>query len=141
MRGLKLSLQVLSIDYDIVSNAFLQTLESAADLKRLVVHINGVSKDHPGTTDDAWLKFRSQHQNCELRVTLIHAYKEVKYLERILKSCMPLTHLKVFFCEYVSFFSLTSLFKLLIKLSTRILKCFSAKMQTFLTYPHYFKCP
>lgn len=95
--------QVLSVDYDIVSDLFLRTLENASDLKRLVVHVNGAAGNHPGTTNDAWSDFRAIHPACELRLTLVHAYQEVYILDEILKKNMPLSHLKVFFCEYVSY--------------------------------------
>lgn len=92
----------MSVDYDVLSDSFLQTLENASELKRLVVHINGIDDDHPGTTNTGWAKFKMDHPNCELRLTLVHAYQEVYTLNQILKRNMPLTHLKVFFCEYVS---------------------------------------
>lgn len=90
------------MDYDIVSDNFLNTLETAVELKRLVVHINGVDDNHPGTTNAAWQKFKMDHEGCELRLTMIHAYQEVHHLNLILKRNMPLSHLKVFFCEFVS---------------------------------------
>lgn len=90
------------MDYDVISDSFLQSLETAMELKRLVVHINGVDDNHPGTTNSAWQKFKMDHVNCELRLTLIHAYREVHKLNIILKRHMPLSHLKVFFCEFVS---------------------------------------
>lgn len=44
--------------------------------------------------------------NCELRLTLIHSYEAVDILHSdILKPSMPLTHLKAFFCEQVSWLS------------------------------------
>lgn len=72
------------------------------ELKRLVVHINGADKKHTGTSDYAWQKFIMDHKDCELRLTMIHAYHEIRNLNTILKRHMPLTHLKVFFCEFVS---------------------------------------
>lgn len=90
------------MDYDIVSDTFLHTLETAKELKRLVMHINGVVAKHPGTTNAVWQKFKMDHEDCELRVTMVHAYHEVHHLHLFLKRHMPLTHLKVFFCEFVS---------------------------------------
>lgn len=90
------------MDYDIVSDVFLHSLETAVELQRLVVHINGVDDNHPGTTVSGWQKFRIDHANCELRLTMVHAYQDVYNLNLILKRNMPLSHLKVFFCEYVS---------------------------------------
>lgn len=44
--------------------------------------------------------------NCGLRLSLIHSYDGVDVLHsKILKRAMPLTHLKVFFCEKVHFLS------------------------------------
>lgn len=39
---------------------------------------------------------------CELRLNLIHSYDGVEVLQsKILRPSMPLTHLRVFFCEQV----------------------------------------
>lgn len=44
--------------------------------------------------------------DCGLRLSLIHSYDGVDVLHsKILKRAMPLTHLKVFFCEKVHFLS------------------------------------
>lgn len=92
----------MSIDYDIMSDEFLKKMDGLLELRRLIVHVHGVDDEHVGTTESAWKHFKSQHKNCELRLTLIHAYEEVHFLENILKQNMPLSHLKVFFCETVS---------------------------------------
>lgn len=95
--------QVLSIDYDQLSDEFLYKLEAAKQLERLVVHLHGVRKNHPGTTNKAWDDFRQNHPTCEFRLTVIHAFKDIKSIhETVMRRFMPLSHLKVFFCESVS---------------------------------------
>lgn len=67
-----------------------------------MVHLHKIKKDHPGTTNEAWAKFRSQHPGCQLRLTIIHAFNDIESLhETVMRSKMPLSHLKVFFCEKV----------------------------------------
>ncbi|XP_018567418.1 F-box only protein 33 isoform X2 [Anoplophora glabripennis] len=96
-------LKVLSIDYDQLSDEFLYKLETAKQLERLVVHLHGVRKNHPGTTNKAWDDFRRGHPTCEFRLTVIHAFKDIKSIhETVMRRFMPLSHLKVFFCESVN---------------------------------------
>ncbi|XP_044263368.1 F-box only protein 33 isoform X2 [Tribolium madens] len=97
------NLKVLSIDFDQLSDTFLACLDTSTHLERLVVHLHGVREGHPGTTKAAWSDFKAKHPNCELRFNVIHSYDEVQHLhETILKDDMPLTHLRVFFCENVN---------------------------------------
>lgn len=101
------NLKIISVDYDYMSDIFLDSLRGAKHLERMVVHIHGLWDGHPGTTDRAWSNFVSQHPKCFLRLTLIHAYEAIHILDqRILHPSMPLSHLKVFFCEAVSFYSI-----------------------------------
>lgn len=98
-----LLLQVLSVDYDYVSDKFLESLNGASQLTRLIIHLHGFWEEHPGTTNEAWEQFVANHPQCQLRLTLIHAYEAVQNMhDQILHPSMPLTHLKVFFCEDVS---------------------------------------
>ncbi|KAJ8983369.1 hypothetical protein NQ317_010460 [Molorchus minor] len=93
-------LKVLSIDYDQLSDEFLCKLEKAKYLKRLVVHLHGVRKNHPGTTEKAWTDFQKAHPSCEFHLTIIHAFKDIENIhETVMRRSMPLSHLKVFFCE------------------------------------------
>ncbi|XP_025831431.1 F-box only protein 33 isoform X2 [Agrilus planipennis] len=97
------NLKILSIDYDALCDDVLDTLNGAENLKRLIVHVHGVWFGHPGTSNEAWAKFKQVHPTCEFRLTLIHAYEEVFHMENgILQIQMPLTHLKVFFCEHIN---------------------------------------
>ncbi|KAF5271299.1 hypothetical protein FQR65_LT05314 [Abscondita terminalis] len=98
------NLQILSIDYDVLDDDFLDSLEKASQLHRLIVHVHGVGDDHEGTSDEAWIRFKTVHPECQLRMSFIHAYDEqVIYMQDyILKSNMPLSHLKVFFCEHIN---------------------------------------
>lgn len=97
------SLKVLSIDYDILSDVFLDSLENANNLQRLIVHIHGVWTGHPATSEEAWMRFKLTHPDCQLRLSFIHAYDEVTRMQHdILRSNMPLSHIKVFFCEHIN---------------------------------------
>ncbi|GLV43555.1 uncharacterized protein CBL_04097 [Carabus blaptoides fortunei] len=94
------NIQILSVDYDYVSDKFLESLNGASQLTRLIIHLHGFWEEHPGTTNEAWEQFVANHPQCQLRLTLIHAYEAVQNMhDQILHPSMPLTHLKVFFCE------------------------------------------
>lgn len=100
---LLLLLQVLTVDYEVLDDMFLCNLGWAPHLKRLVIHINVIDDQHPGTTDAEWKRFTQNHPNCELRVNVTHVYEQIYDIHRVFKMNMPLSHLKVFFCEGVSF--------------------------------------
>ncbi|KAK9893105.1 hypothetical protein WA026_023826 [Henosepilachna vigintioctopunctata] len=96
-------LEILSIDYDELCDDFLNNLESAVNLKRLVVHLHSVRSKHPATSNGAWQDFRENHPSCELRLTVIHAFNDISNLHvSVLRKEMPLSHLKIFFCESVN---------------------------------------
>ncbi|KAL1493896.1 hypothetical protein ABEB36_009578 [Hypothenemus hampei] len=97
------NLQTLSIDYDQLSDQFLYNLKDAKNLQRVVVHLHAVPEKHLGTTNNAWKDFKNAHPRCLLRLTVIHAYVDIKTLHsRVLREDMPLSHIKVFFCEDIN---------------------------------------
>lgn len=101
------NLQALSIDYDQLSDRFLYNLEGARNLLRLVVHLHAIPKGHQGTSNTAWKDFKNAHPECMLRLTVIH-YTAIRSLHvQVLRDEMPLSHLKVFFCEDVSIFKVS----------------------------------
>ncbi|XP_071448888.1 F-box only protein 33-like [Hetaerina americana] len=105
-------LQVLSLDYDYVSDSLLEifTKPSNGGLKCLIIHVHGITKHHPNTSNQAWSLFCQYNPLCELRLTLIHSYDAVEILHSdILRPRMPLTHLKAFFCEQVNLATLNLL--------------------------------
>lgn len=86
-----------------MNDNLLKSLKGAKDLERLVVHVHGIWDGHPGTSEIAWTEFKKDNPKCLLRVSLIHAFEEVNNLhDQILRKNMPLSHLKVLFCENVS---------------------------------------
>ncbi|XP_011139498.1 F-box only protein 33 isoform X2 [Harpegnathos saltator] len=94
-------LSILTLDYEYVSDTLLKALDNGC-MQRLVIHVHGW-KDYPGTTNRAWQVFVQKNPQCELRLNLIHSYRGVKVLDSdILCAAMPLTHLKVLFCEGVN---------------------------------------
>lgn len=104
------NLQVLSVNYDYVNDDFLQVLCSCSSLKRIIIHIHSNVQDHPGTTDAKWTELVKYCPNVELRLNVIHAYYAALELEKtILKKAMPLTHLRLFFCETLNDNALNSL--------------------------------
>ncbi|XP_015592478.1 F-box only protein 33 [Cephus cinctus] len=95
-------LSYLTVDYDYVSNSLLEALDSGL-MERLVIHVHGYEEDHPGTTNNSWINFVGKNPHCELRLNLMHSYLAVTILDsHILQPAMPLTHLKVLFCETVN---------------------------------------
>uniref|UniRef100_A0A182T6R3 F-box domain-containing protein n=1 Tax=Anopheles maculatus TaxID=74869 RepID=A0A182T6R3_9DIPT len=97
------ALRVLTIDYDSLCDELLQTLQQLPLLRQLIVHVHGIDEDHFGLSEDAWANFRSKNPDAELHLTLVCAYEAVETLPtHILRPSMPLTHLKVLFCEKIN---------------------------------------
>lgn len=105
-----IQLKILSIDYDQLSDNFLYKLEGSKNLERLVVHLHTIPQGHQGTSNTAWKDFQKAHPQCLLRLSLIHAYNAIENLHvDVLREQMPLSHIKVFFCEDVNMEVLHSL--------------------------------
>ncbi|KAF3423071.1 hypothetical protein E2986_09938 [Frieseomelitta varia] len=93
---------ILTLDYEFLSNSLLRALNSGT-MERLVIHLHDWNYQYSGATDGSWQIFVQKNPKCELRLTLIHSYVGIENLDtNILRSAMPLTHLKVLFCENVN---------------------------------------
>lgn len=92
----------MSIDYDTLNEELLHAIE-ILPLKKLLICIHGLDRQHPGISETAWAAFADNFGNIELIVSLVYAYEAVEVLQvRILRQNMPITHLRVLFCDYVS---------------------------------------
>ncbi|XP_036336621.1 F-box only protein 33-like [Rhagoletis pomonella] len=96
------SLQVLSLDYDTLNDELLRAME-ILPLKKLLICIHGLDRQHPGISDVAWTRFGASFPNIELIVSLVYAFEAVEVLQvRILRHNMPITHLRVLFCDFMN---------------------------------------
>ncbi|XP_063984787.1 F-box only protein 33 isoform X2 [Diachasmimorpha longicaudata] len=103
------SLVVLTLDYEHLSDTLLESLTSG-NLERLVVHVHNWRDDQPSTSNVSWQRFVHNNKRCGLRLNLLHAYIGVTVLDSaILRPAMPLTHVKVLFCESVNLAALFNL--------------------------------
>ncbi|XP_076169743.1 F-box only protein 33 [Ptiloglossa arizonensis] len=95
-------LSILTLDYDFISDSLLKALDTGT-MERLVIHVHGWNEHYAGTTDSAWQIFVQKNPKCELRLNLLHSYVGIDMLHSdILRRSMPLTHLKVLFCENIN---------------------------------------
>lgn len=96
------SLQVLSLDYDTLNDEILKTLQ-ILPLKKFLICVHGVERTHPGISETAWAEFSSKFNNLDLILTLLYAYEAVELLQlSILRRSMPVTHLRVLFCNFMN---------------------------------------
>lgn len=94
-------LQVLSLDYDTLNDEFLKTLR-VLPLKKFMICVHGLDETHPGISENAWSEFSSRFETIDLILTLIYAYEAVDVLQhQIFRRSMPLSHLRVLFCNLV----------------------------------------
>ncbi|XP_003491682.1 F-box only protein 33 [Bombus impatiens] len=92
-------LSILTLDYEFLTNSLLKALDSGT-MERLVIHVHGWHYQFSDTTDGSWQSFVQKNPKCELRLNLLHSYVGIEKLDtNILRPSMPLTHLKVLFCE------------------------------------------
>lgn len=95
-------MKVLSLDYDTLNDELLHAME-VLPLKKLLICIHGLDRQHPGISDISWTRFGATFPKIELIVTLVYAFEAVEVLQvRILRPNMPITHLRVLFCDFVS---------------------------------------
>ncbi|XP_065334207.1 F-box only protein 33 [Cloeon dipterum] len=98
------ALTELSLDYDYLTDKMLQTLSGQGkDLRVLNVFVHGVDEDLLPPSNQSWTAFSKQNENCELRLCLLFSCEAVEFLSSgLLQPSMPLTQLKVLFCEMIS---------------------------------------
>lgn len=96
------SLQVLSLDYDTLNEDILKTIQ-ILPLKTFMICVHGLDLSHSGISETAWTEFSKKFKTIKLVLTLIYAYEAVEILHmNLLRRNMPITHLRVLFCKYVS---------------------------------------
>lgn len=96
------SLQVLSLDYDTLNGEVLQAIQ-LLPLKKFLICVHGLDREHPGISEQSWSTFATKFPGIELILYLVYAFEAVEVLQvRILRRSMPITHLRVLFCDYVS---------------------------------------
>lgn len=98
------SLQVLSLDYDTLNEELIQAIQ-ILPLKKFLICVHGLDREHPGISDRAWSEFAEVFPDIQLILSLVYAFEAVEVLQvRILRRSMPITHLRVLFCDYVNHF-------------------------------------
>ncbi|XP_039487857.1 F-box only protein 33 [Drosophila santomea] len=97
------ALQVLSLDYDTLSDELLHTIQ-VLPLRKLLIAVHGLdSEEHPDVSETAWSHFSGHFSSIELVLTLVYAYEAIELLQhRVLRSNMPVTHVRLLFCEQMN---------------------------------------
>jgi len=98
------NLQILSLDYDYVSNQLLQMLSThdRSPLQRLDIHVHSYEAETPMILDRCWLNLVRASPHLQVGLALLHSYEAVQNLLLILRPSMPLTHFKSFFCQSIN---------------------------------------
>ncbi|KAH8395223.1 hypothetical protein KR222_002789, partial [Zaprionus bogoriensis] len=97
------ALQVLSLDYDTLSDELLHTIQ-VLPLRKLLIVVHGLDREeHAGVSDAAWANFAMHFTDIDLVLTLLYAYEAVELLDRrIVGDHMPITHIRILFCELMN---------------------------------------
>ncbi|XP_030385297.1 F-box only protein 39 [Scaptodrosophila lebanonensis] len=95
-------LQVLSLDYDTLSDELLHTIQ-VLPLRKLLIAVHGLDGEHDGVSEQAWANFAWHFRGIEVILTLVYALEAIEQLQfRILRRNMPLTHVRMLFCDYMN---------------------------------------
>ncbi|VVC32840.1 F-box domain,Leucine-rich repeat domain, L domain-like [Cinara cedri] len=96
-----INLKKLSLDLNVNTYKLLPALCSMSNLEILVLHVHkdlGVE-----ISDDVWANLKKFCPKLELRLTIINCHTVAKNLHtKLLRPSMPLTHLKVLFCNMIN---------------------------------------
>uniref|UniRef100_A0A1A9W7L6 F-box domain-containing protein n=1 Tax=Glossina brevipalpis TaxID=37001 RepID=A0A1A9W7L6_9MUSC len=74
------TLQVLSLDYDTLTEELLHAIE-ILPLKKFLISVHGLDRHHRGISERAWSEFSANFNNIELIVSLIYAFEAVEVLQ------------------------------------------------------------
>lgn len=98
------NLQILSLDYDYLSNQLLQTLSSPgrSPLQRFHIHVHSYEEETPPILDRSWRNLVLTSPNLEVDLVILHSFEAIQNLLLILRPSLPLTHFKSFFCQWIS---------------------------------------
>ncbi|XP_026805463.1 F-box only protein 33 [Rhopalosiphum maidis] len=96
-----INLKKLSLDLNSNTCKLLPALCSMSQLEILVLHVhNELDID---ISDDIWADIKKYCPKLELRLTIINCHIVAKHLHtKLLRPSMPLTHLKVLFCNVIN---------------------------------------
>lgn len=98
------ALQVLSLDYDTLSDELLHTIQ-VLPLRKFLIVVHGLDREeqHVGVSDAAWANFAMHFTEIDLVLTLLYAYEAVELLDRrVVGDHMPVTHIRILFCELMN---------------------------------------
>lgn len=97
------NLQTLSVDYDYLSVELLSGfMHDCAALQRLVIHIHGVEPLHEKIPNHTWQRLVKKTPQLQVTLNLLHSVDGCQALLDILQPALPLTHLRLFFCEQLN---------------------------------------
>nr|XP_023028085.1 uncharacterized protein LOC111516137 [Leptinotarsa decemlineata] len=92
-------LQVLSLDLHHISDELLDLLDSASELRQIVIYIHSINDNYIPTTDETWIRFHQKHRICKVQLAIPHDFKDLNKIESVLSRYMPLYHLDVLVCK------------------------------------------
>ncbi|EDW37803.1 GL15079 [Drosophila persimilis] len=97
------NLQVLSLDYDTLTDDLLHTIQ-VLPLRKFIIVVHGLdSEEQASVSEYAWANFARHFTNIDLVLTLVYAYEAIELLQtRVLRRHMPVTHVRLLFCEFMN---------------------------------------
>ncbi|XP_068148367.1 F-box only protein 33 [Drosophila tropicalis] len=99
------ALHVLSLDYDTLSDDLLHTIQ-VLPLSKFLIVVHGLDSNEEQqavVSETAWANFAAHFNSIRLVLTLVYAYEAIELLQmRILRRNMPVTDVRLLFCEYMN---------------------------------------
>lgn len=96
-------LQILSIDYDQLSNEILKSLSSnPVTLKQLNLHVHNVDFDKRLISKESWRILVSKCKNLQVNCSVLHSENAASRLKDIIPAFVPLVTLRLLFNCYLT---------------------------------------
>ena len=99
------NLQHLGIDYDYLSNDLLLNFcnnNRNGELKKLVIHVHGMEPEREKITNLTWRHIAAANPSLGVTLNMIHSVDGAMNILDILQPSMPLTTLRMFFCQHLN---------------------------------------
>ena len=104
-----INLKELGLDYDYLTNDMLSkfTHPHQVKLEKLVIHVHGIDETHEKIPNATWRYLVLNNPSLEVTLNLLHTEEGADDLVDLLQPCMPLAHLRMFFCGLLNEAALT----------------------------------
>ena len=98
------NLSVLGLDYDYMTAELLAEFaqNNRAKLERLIIHVHGIEPGRATIPNSTWQHLVTYNPKVKVTLNMIHSIDGAAGLLDILRPALPLSHLRMFFCQRIN---------------------------------------